>query len=143
MAESDAGEGGSNSRRPTHGQRELQKDGLFLLMLMPAAKLPIFRSPCISWSSIVSGLTCSLLQYVRMLVYEYVINGNLEQWLQEAVHQYGYLTWEARIKVLLGTVNARASRVRDIKLTNILIDDNFNVKISGFGLAKLLGAGNG
>ncbi|KAF7138013.1 hypothetical protein RHSIM_Rhsim07G0157400 [Rhododendron simsii] len=54
----------------------------------------------------------------NMLVYEYVNNGNLEQWLQEAVHQYEYLTWEARIKVLLGTVNA-------------------------FGLAKLLGAGNG
>ncbi|KAK3025041.1 hypothetical protein RJ639_043319 [Escallonia herrerae] len=39
----------------------------------------------------------------RMLVYEYVNNGNLEQWLHGAMRQHGYLTWEARMKVLLGT----------------------------------------
>ncbi|CAK9171160.1 unnamed protein product, partial [Ilex paraguariensis] len=42
----------------------------------------------------------------RMLVYEYVNNGNLEQWLHGAMRQYGYLTWEARIKILLGTAKA-------------------------------------
>lgn len=42
----------------------------------------------------------------RMLVYEYVNNGNLEQWLHGAMRQYGTLTWEARMKVLLGTAKA-------------------------------------
>lgn len=42
----------------------------------------------------------------RMLVYEYVNNGNLEQWLHGAMRQHGYLTWEARIKVLGGTAKA-------------------------------------
>ncbi|CAK9176434.1 unnamed protein product [Ilex paraguariensis] len=42
----------------------------------------------------------------RMLVYEYVNNGNLEQWLHGAMRQQGTLTWEARVKVLLGTAKA-------------------------------------
>ncbi|XP_061366277.1 probable receptor-like protein kinase At5g18500 [Gastrolobium bilobum] len=86
----------------------------------------------------------------RMLVYEYVNNGNLEQWLHGAMRHHGYLTWEARIKILLGTAKALAylheaiePKVvhRDIKSSNILIDDDFNAKVSDFGLAKLLGAG--
>ncbi|OMO49651.1 hypothetical protein CCACVL1_30874 [Corchorus capsularis] len=42
----------------------------------------------------------------RMLVYEYVNNGNLEQWLHGAMRQHGSLTWEARMKVILGTAKA-------------------------------------
>ncbi|XP_050375229.1 probable receptor-like protein kinase At5g18500 [Argentina anserina] len=86
----------------------------------------------------------------RMLVYEYVNNGNLEQWLHGAMQHHGYLTWEARMKVLLGTAKALAylheaiePKVvhRDIKSSNILLDDDFNAKISDFGLAKMLMAG--
>ncbi|KZV43684.1 putative receptor-like protein kinase [Dorcoceras hygrometricum] len=86
----------------------------------------------------------------RMLVYEYVDNGNLEQWLHGAMRHHGFLTWEARMKILLGTAKALAylheaiePKVvhRDIKSSNILIDEDFNAKVSDFGLAKLLGAG--
>lgn len=86
----------------------------------------------------------------RMLVYEYVNNGNLEQWLHGAMRQHGVLSWESRMKVILGTAKALAylheaiePKVvhRDIKSSNILIDDEFNGKVSDFGLAKLLGSG--
>lgn len=42
----------------------------------------------------------------RMLVYEYVNNGNLEQWLHGAMRHHGALTWEARMKIILGTAKA-------------------------------------
>ncbi|KAL4342826.1 hypothetical protein AHAS_Ahas11G0017200 [Arachis hypogaea] len=86
----------------------------------------------------------------RLLVYEYVNNGNLEQWLHGAMSQHGILTWEARMKVILGTAKALAylheaiePKVvhRDIKSSNILIDSEFNAKVSDFGLAKLLDSG--
>lgn len=39
-------------------------------------------------------------------MYEYVSNGNLEQWLHGAMQQHGMLTWDARMKVILGTAKA-------------------------------------
>ena len=50
--------------------------------------------------------TFLLIELLRMLVYEFVNNGNLEQWLHGDMRQHGSLTWEARIKVLLGTAKA-------------------------------------
>ncbi|GKB71939.1 probable receptor-like protein kinase, partial [Tanacetum coccineum] len=41
-----------------------------------------------------------------MLVYEYVDNGNLERWLHGDTWECGSLTWEARMKVLLGIEKA-------------------------------------
>ncbi|KAG8077319.1 hypothetical protein GUJ93_ZPchr0007g5866 [Zizania palustris] len=85
----------------------------------------------------------------RMLVYEFVNNGNLEQWLHGAMCQCGIFSWENRMKVVIGTAKALAylheaiePKVvhRDIKSSNILIDDEFNGKVSDFGLAKLLGS---
>jgi hypothetical protein len=39
----------------------------------------------------------------RMLVYEFVENGNLEQWLHGDVGPCSPLTWEIRINIIIGT----------------------------------------
>ncbi|XP_015575246.2 probable serine/threonine-protein kinase At1g01540 [Ricinus communis] len=85
----------------------------------------------------------------RMLVYEYVDNGNLEQWLHGDVGPCSPLTWEIRMNIILGTAKGLTylheglePKVvhRDIKSSNILLDRQWNAKVSDFGLAKLLGS---
>lgn len=44
-----------------------------------------------------------LLFCFRMLVYEYVDNGNLDQWLHGDVGEVSPLTWDIRMNVILGT----------------------------------------
>lgn len=82
-----------------------------------------------------------------MLVYEYVDNGNLEEWLHGTSSDF---TWENRMKIIHGTAKALSylhealePKVvhRDIKASNILVDSQWNAKVSDFGLAKLLGDG--
>jgi hypothetical protein len=38
-----------------------------------------------------------------MLVYEYVDNGNLEQWLHGDVGSVSPLTWDIRMRIAIGT----------------------------------------
>lgn len=85
----------------------------------------------------------------RILVYEYVDNGTLEQWLHGDVGGVSPLTWDIRMKIAIGTAKGLAylheglePKVvhRDVKSSNILLDKNWNAKVSDFGLAKLLGS---
>ncbi|GAV85947.1 Pkinase_Tyr domain-containing protein [Cephalotus follicularis] len=86
----------------------------------------------------------------RMLVYEYVSNGNLHQLLHGCLGQVRPLTWEMRVNIIQGVAKGLAYLHEDIepkivhrylKSSNILMDHQWKPKISDFGLYKLVGPG--
>ncbi|XP_074290162.1 putative LRR receptor-like serine/threonine-protein kinase At1g53430 isoform X1 [Silene latifolia] len=81
-----------------------------------------------------------------LLVYEYMENNSLARALFGKNDQKLDLVWRTRKKICLGIARGLAylheeSRLkivhRDIKATNVLLDEDLNAKISDFGLAKL------
>nr|POE45962.1 putative leucine-rich repeat receptor-like protein kinase [Quercus suber] len=82
----------------------------------------------------------------QMLVYEYVPNGTLKDSLSG---KSGIkLDWMRRLKVALGAARGLAYLHelanppiihRDIKSTNILLDERINAKVADFGLSKPMG----
>lgn len=81
---------------------------------------------------------------VRLLVYDYMPNGNLVTLLQEASLQDGHvLNWPMRHLIALGVARGLAflhgeSMVHgDVKPQNVLFDADFEAHLSDFGLEKL------
>ncbi|KAF5960322.1 hypothetical protein HYC85_001531 [Camellia sinensis] len=80
-----------------------------------------------------------------LLVYEYMANGSLDRFLYG--ERRGALNWKQRFEIIFGTARGLAYLHeqfhvciihRDIKSSNILLDDDFQPKIADFGLARLL-----
>ncbi|XP_076947603.1 LRR receptor-like serine/threonine-protein kinase FEI 2 [Bidens hawaiensis] len=83
----------------------------------------------------------------KLLIYDYVANGSLENFLHECRDGDQTLSWTARLKVAYGSARGLAylhhdcsPKIlhQDIKSSNILLDDNLEPRVSDFGLAKLL-----
>ncbi|KAH0469068.1 hypothetical protein IEQ34_002300 [Dendrobium chrysotoxum] len=80
----------------------------------------------------------------RLLVYEFMTRGSLENHLFRRGSYFQPLSWNLRIKVALGAAKGLAflhsaeTKViyRDFKTSNVLLDSSYNAKLSDFGLAK-------
>lgn len=81
----------------------------------------------------------------RLLIFEYMLKGNLRECLDEATEEF--LDWVTRVSIALGAAKgleylheAAAPRImhRDVKSTNILLDGKWRAKISDLGMAKRL-----
>ncbi|XP_054788753.1 receptor-like cytoplasmic kinase 176 isoform X2 [Prosopis cineraria] len=80
----------------------------------------------------------------RILVYEFLAKGSLDNHLFRRSSYFQPLSWSIRMKVALDAAKGLAFLhsdpvkviYRDFKTSNILIDSNYNAKLSDFGLAK-------
>ena len=96
-----------------------------------------------------------LLGYCRerketLLVYKYISNGNLCDWLHAAKHRDKILEWPLRIKIAIGIARGLAwlhhecnFRLVHLNLSSnsILLDQSFEPKISNFGGARIANYG--
>jgi serine/threonine protein kinase len=94
--------------------------------------------------NLVKLLGCSVEGSERLLVYEYLQNSSLDKILFDPTKRH-LLDWKKRSEIILGTARGLAYlheesdvRVihRDIKASNILLDDKHRPKIADFGLAR-------
>ncbi|KAK9054492.1 hypothetical protein SSX86_025570 [Deinandra increscens subsp. villosa] len=86
----------------------------------------------------------------KLLIYDYVANGSLESLLHECQDGDQTLSWNARLKVIYGSARGLvylhhdcSPRIvhRNIKSSNILLDENLEPHVSDFGLATTFVAG--
>nr|KYP66568.1 hypothetical protein KK1_012865 [Cajanus cajan] len=115
----------------TQGLREWQSEINFLGMISHPNLVKLL------------GYCCEDAEF--LLVYEFMPKGSLENHLFWRNTNVEPLSWDTRLKIATGAARGLAFLhtsekqiiYRDFKAANILLDEDYNPKISDFGLAKL------
>ena len=124
-----------------HGGHQFQGDREFLAEMETVGKV---KHP-----NLVPLLGYCVCGDERFLIYEYMENGSLEIWLRNRADAVEALGWPDRLKICLGSAHGLAFLHegfvphiihRDMKSSNILLDVNFEPRVSDFGLARIISA---